>query len=95
MSGKVRCATHGETDATYVCCHIVNSLDTGKAVGFYSPANSEGVERPDAWCWECNEVCRAEGGEWTEKALEFVQVSVICGGCYDRAKAIWLRARAS
>jgi len=49
MSDKVQCATHGETDATYVCCHIVNSLDAGKAVGFYSPADSDGVERPNAW----------------------------------------------
>ena len=94
MSGKVRCAVHGESETTYVCRHIVDSLDTEEAVGFFSPADSEG-ERPDAWCWECNEMCRSEGGEWTEKALEFVQESVLCGGCYDRAKAIWLKARAS
>jgi hypothetical protein len=95
MSDKVKCATHGESQATYVCQHIMHSLDTGKAVGFHYPADSGGLERPDAWCWECNEVCRSEGGEWTDKALEFVQVTVLCGGCYDRAKAIWLKARAS
>lgn len=94
MSDKVRCQTHGETDATYVCRHIVDSIDTGKAVGFFSPEDSD-MARPDAWCAECNEVCRSEGGEWTEKALEFVQVTVLCGGCYDRAKAVWLKARAS
>jgi hypothetical protein len=95
MSDKVRCATHGEDQATYVCRHIVESLDTGNAVGFHWPADSGGNSRPDAWCWECNEVCRSEGGEWTEAALQFVQVTVLCGGCYDRAKAIWLKARAS
>ena len=95
MSDKVKCATHGEEQATYVCRHIVDSLDTGKAVGFYSPADSAGLSRPDAWCWECNEICRSEGGEWTETALEFVQVTVVCGGCYDRARAVWLKARAS
>jgi hypothetical protein len=86
MSDKVRCATHGETEATYVC--------RGNSVGFRWPADT-GLSRPDAWCWECNEFCRSEAGEWTEKALEFVQVSVLCGGCYDRARAIWLKVRAS
>jgi len=35
----------------------------------------------------------AEGGEWSDKAIEFAQVKLLCGGCYDRAKSIWLEAR--
>ena len=94
MSGKVRCLTHGEQEATYDCCHIVGSLDTGKAIGFHSPAQTD-LPRPDAWCSECERVRISEDGDWPDTALEFVQISVLCGGCYDRAKAIWLGAGAS
>jgi len=94
MSDKVRCTTHGEAEATYVCCHIVDTLDTGTPVGFHWPADT-GLSRPDAWCSECEQVRVSEGGDWTDTAMEFVQMSVLCGGCYDRAKAIWLKARAS
>ncbi|HWZ39243.1 MAG TPA: hypothetical protein VNY08_13175 [Bradyrhizobium sp.] len=94
MSGKVRCTTHGEQDATYVCRHIVETLDSGKAVGFISPADTD-LPRPDAWCSECEQVRCSEGGEWTDAAMQFVDISVLCGGCYDRAKAIWLGAGAS
>ena len=45
-------------------------------------------------CWECNEICRSEGGEWTDKALESVQVMVLYSDRCDRAKAIWLGGRA-
>jgi hypothetical protein len=93
MSDKVQCATHGEEEATFVCRHIAESLDTGKAVGFFWPRDTD-MARPDAWCAECEQVCLSEGGEWTDTALKFVQVTVLCGGCYDRAKAICLRARA-
>jgi hypothetical protein len=31
----------------------------------------------------------------TDAAMQFVDTSVLCGGCYDRAKAIWLGAGAS
>ncbi|HLZ02279.1 MAG TPA: hypothetical protein VKR55_09015 [Bradyrhizobium sp.] len=94
MSDKVQCQTHGEQEATYVCRHIMDSIDTGKAVGFHWPRDSD-MSRPDAWCTECEQVRQSEGGDWTDTAMKFVDVSVLCGGCYDRAKAIWLRARAS
>ena len=86
---KVRCTTHGVQEATYVCRHIVDSLDSGEAIGFHWPTDTD-KPRPDAWCTECERVRNAEG-DWTEAAMEFAQVGVLCGGCYDRAKAIWLK----
>ncbi len=91
LSDKVRCATHGEQEATYVCQHIVGTLDSEQAVGFHWPADT-GMSRPEAWCTECERVRDAEG-DWTETAMKFAGVSVLCGGCYDRAKAIWLKTR--
>jgi hypothetical protein len=50
------------------------------------------MSRPDAWCSDCEEVRVAEGGDWTDAAMAFVQAKLLCGGCYDRAKKIWLDA---
>jgi len=91
MAQKTRCHVHGVQEATYVCRHILGSLDTGEAVGFHWPASSTSP-RPDAWCSECERVRIVEGGEWTEWAMEFVQLKVICAECYDRAKSIWQAA---
>ncbi len=91
MLETVQCAVHGEQERTTVCQHIVRSLDTQQAVGFHWPAETT-QNRPDAWCHECHQVMLAEGGEWTEEAMAFVQVQVLCGSCYDRAKSIWLTA---
>lgn len=92
MTDMVLCRTHGEQEATYVCHHIVGSLDTGCAVGFHWPQGSTS-RRPDAWCTACERVRVAEGGNWTAAAMAFVEMKVLCGVCYDRAKSIWLEAR--
>lgn len=92
MAEKVQCQAHGEREATFVCRHIVDSLDTRRAVGFYW-SRDQLASRPDAWCSECERIRVAEGGEWSDKAIEFAQVKLLCGGCYDRAKSIWLEAR--
>ena len=91
MIDKVRCHVHGEQEETYICCHIMGSLDDGRAVGFHRPKDSP-LERPDAWCTECERVRVAAGGEWTDDAMAFVQVKLVCGACYDLAKSIWLQA---
>ena len=91
MTDKVRCETHGETVATLVCRHIAESLDTGKAVGF-NWSEEDLSDHPDAWCSDCEELRFAEG-DWTNAAMAFAAVKVICGACYDRAKQIWLDAR--
>jgi len=92
MTEKVLCRTHGDQEATCVCRHIVGSLDTGRAVGFHWPEDSPS-NRPDAWCTECERVRITEGGEWNDAAMAFVDMKVLCGGCYDRAKNVWLEAR--
>ena len=77
---------------TFVCRHIVASVDSEKAIGFHWPADQDS-QRPDAWCDACERVRVAEGGDWTEKAAQFLQAKILCGGCYDRAKSISLEAR--
>ena len=91
---SVRCSTHGLQPKAFVCCHIRQSLDTHQAVGFHWSSSDDG-EYPDAWCADCEDAVVAAGGEWTETVLQQVKVTLICGSCYQAAKAIWLKARAA
>ena len=82
----IECSVHGEQQATYVCQHLVQSLRTGKRVGFWC-AEDNGNPRPDAWCDECEKMVQSTGGEWTDESEAFAGITLLCGACYDRAKA--------
>ena len=91
---SVDCLIHGMQPKAFVCRHILQSLDSQRAVGFHWSAENAG-EHPDAWCSDCDEACVAAGGDWTDAVLEQVGVTLVCGSCYQAAKAIWLKARAA
>ena len=82
----VECPEHGRTQATFVCRHLAESLHTGRATGFFTSDAEQ--PRPDAWCAACEEMVWRTGGEWTEESEAFAGVTLICGGCYDRARAL-------
>jgi len=65
---------------------------TGVAVGFHWSADDTSPY-PDAWCSNCNDAVGATGGEWTDEVLQSAGVSVLCGCCYQKAKAIWESVR--
>ena len=83
----VECAEHGPQQATYVCRHLVESLRTGKKVGFWW-ADDPDNPRPDAWCSACEEKVQETGGEWVDESESFAGVTLLCGACYDRAKKL-------
>ena len=82
---NVDCPEHGLQQETFVCQHIVQGLSDGRRVGFFHARDPENP-RPDAWCAECNERVRAQGGEWTGDAEAQLGAKLLCGACYDRAK---------
>ena len=84
---RVRCATHGDQPQTLVCQHIAQGLIDRQRVGFFWTVADPNNPRPDAWCLECENRCRREGGEWIGSALEHLEPKVLCGECYDFAKA--------
>ncbi len=84
---SVSCDRHGPQPEPFVCKHIVQSLRDRRPVGFFW-SNESTSSRPDAWCSACNERVAASGGEWTPEAEAFAGVSVLCGACYDDAKAL-------
>lgn len=87
MNNKVECVDHGLQDATYVCCHLVESLNTGQRVGFFYVSEPRG----DAWCASCEEIRIREGGasgDWNDASEAFANVTLICGVCYDKVRKL-------
>ncbi len=91
-ASKVHCEVHGPQQETFVCQHIVQSLRDRRPVGFFCARGSEST-RPNAWCASCNELVRQAGGEWTPEVLVIAGVKLLCGACYDEAKALNLGIR--
>ena len=58
----VDCLEHGQQEETFVCQHIVQSLEDGQAKGFHWSSESN-ESRPDAWCHECDDKVRVADGE--------------------------------
>jgi hypothetical protein len=94
MAGTVNCHVHGAQPETFVCQHVVQTLRDGVPRGLFW-ANEPNEPRPDAWCADCNSRVAASGGDWTPEAEALARVALLCGACYDRAKAINLGAQAN
>jgi hypothetical protein len=87
MSEIAKCEEHGTQEETFVCKHLRQSLRTGEKVGFYWASEPRG----DAWCEACEQVRLAEGGatgDWNERSEAFAQITILCGLCYDRVRAL-------
>ena len=84
---KVHCDIHGQQDETFVCQHIVQGLSEETPYGFWW-ANDPDSPRPSAWCTLCNDLVAQANGEWTDDVLEVAKVKLLCGACYDQAKAM-------
>lgn len=83
----IDCEYHGEQDEAFVCAHLAESILVGAEVGFYFASEPRG----DAWCAACEEIRLKEGGtsgDWNERSEAFADITLICGKCYDKAKAL-------
>ena len=87
MANTVECREHGPQEETFVCQHLARSLRALEPVGFFFARELRG----DAWCSACEEVRVREGGEtgdWNERSEAFVQITLLCGSCYDKVKRL-------
>lgn len=82
MSGKMQCATHGECEETFVCTHLLGET---AGLGFNRAEPAEDNPFPDAWCDDCQIIFDAHG-EWNDEAQKLVKISLLCSGCYERAR---------
>ncbi len=83
----VECMQHGKQQATFVCQHIVETLKDGIPRGFWWSTENPENPRPDAWCNEC-EIMVNDAGEWNDETESFAGIKLICGLCYDDARAM-------
>lgn len=77
----VICGRHGQTRATFMCRHLA----AGVACGYHAAAENPDDRWPDAWCDRCDEQLD-DDGEWTEDAMAFADIKVLCTHCYDAAR---------
>jgi hypothetical protein len=82
VAGKVHCDTHGETNQTFVCAHLVGE---GTGLGFNRNDPTDDNPFPDAWCNDCEIIREAHGG-WDSTPDELTTIRLICSECYERAR---------
>lgn len=82
MSDMIQCNTHGESLQTFVCTHL---LGGGVGLGFNRNEPDEENPFPDAWCDNC-EIIRAAHDGWDEESEKLAEISLLCSGCYERAR---------
>src|ERR1700683_990757 len=82
MPDTVHCDTHGESEKTYVCTHLVGE---GTGLGFNRSDPTGDNPFPDAWCNNC-ELVRAANDGWTEDSEKLASISLLCSCCYERSR---------
>ena len=82
MSKRVQCATHGESQETFVCSHL---LGDSAGLGFNRDVPTLENPFPDAWCDDCD-IIRAAHGDWNEESQKLTKIRLLCSGCYERSR---------
>src|ERR1051325_3826671 len=82
MSNTVQCETHGETEETFVCGHLISGA---VGLGFNRAEPTEDKPFPDAWCDDCNVIYEAHGG-WSDETESLISIRLLCSGCYERTR---------
>ena len=82
MAKKVHCAIHGECEPAFVCSHLVGET---VGLGFNRSEPERDNPFPNAWCDDC-ELIRAEHDGWNEQSEKLIKISLLCSGCYERAR---------
>jgi len=82
MADKIECPTHGESQKTYVCIHL---LGRTAGLGFNRNEPTDDNLFPDAWCDDC-ELIRAAHNGWNDESQKLVRISLLCSGCYQQAR---------
>lgn len=77
---KITCSTHGRQDETFVCKHIIESLASGEARGFFYSYSDGAFE---AVCASCNDL-----GPEEAMAREPDLIQTLCYGCFRDVAAL-------
>lgn len=80
-SETISCDEHGESQATFVCEHLIAE----PVQRWHCNAPSEDNRWPDAWCEKCDAEFLKEG-EWNENNEKNVRIKLLCAECYELLK---------
>lgn len=82
MANMIQCDTHGETEETFVCSHLIGGA---AGLGFNCAEPTEDNPFPDAWCDDCNVIYEAHDG-WNDETEGLISIRLLCSGCYEKAR---------
>jgi hypothetical protein len=88
----VDCSDHISDRAAFVCKHLLNENSTGFNEAFRSDQAIEEDDDYQAWCDEC-EAVRLKEGEWTDSAMAFANIKIVCNQCYFEIKGRKLKPK--
>ncbi|MEM7651069.1 MAG: hypothetical protein AAF204_03175 [Pseudomonadota bacterium] len=74
MTNLIECSVHGESESTYVCCHLKKTLDDKTLRGFNMMRDEDGEVQAF-----CNKCWNASDEEWD--ALNASGPRLLCFGC--------------
>lgn len=83
----IDCEKHDFNRIAFVCQHLIGKGKVGFNEAFETHKGMELDEDDDfqAWCNEC-ETIRQQQDEWTDEAMEFADIKVVCEECYFEKK---------
>jgi hypothetical protein len=90
----VECSDHEYRRIAFVCKHLNHTDRVGFEEAFETIEDMELSEEDDfqAWCNECEEMRQNEDG-WTDTAMAFAEMKVVCERCYFEMKELNLDDR--
>jgi len=85
MSDTLKCGTHGEREARYVCDHLYlnQRLGAPRRLPYYEPERVPGEPTPAIWCEACEAVVQAEG-EINQVVHAYADWHAVCDFCFQR-----------
>lgn len=82
MADTIHCDTHGDSEKTYVCNHLIEET---AGLGFNRRKPTKKNPFPDAWCDNC-EIIRTAHGGWNDESEKLSKIVLLCSGCYERSR---------
>jgi len=79
------CDKHISDRVAFVCQHLINNVSIGFHEAFDSDQAIESDDDLQAWCDECEKIRLKEDG-WTDDAMAFANIKVVCNQCYFEIK---------
>ena len=82
-SQLIECELHGRLRSAFICEHLTTQTKTGFEESFETFLGMPLAKDEDlqAWCKECEKV-RIQCNGWTDEAMEFAKVKLVCEECY-------------